>query len=267
MTGTEISLTQVGATLVLVALAAAISLWRRVGVERDLGVAVLRSFLQLTAVGYVIAAIFASDSLWIVVALLAAMVLFGAYTARRRARGVPGAFGPLLLALATAAAVTLALVVGLGVFEPTPRYLVPVGGMVIGNAMTAAAVALNRLADEFTTSSRQVEATLALGATSGQAAAPLLDRSLRSGMISLVDSTKTTGVVFFPGTMVGMLLAGADPLDAVRLQLVLLWMLLGSVALAALIVTALGVRNFFTPAHQLRELGAPTDSGSGSARA
>jgi putative ABC transport system permease protein len=130
---------------------------------------------------------------------------------------------------------------------------VPVGGMVIGNSMTAAAVSLNRLADEVRGAAHRLEAMLALGATSRQAATGLLTRSLRSGMIPLIDSTKTTGVVFFPGTMVGMLLAGADPLDAVRLQLVLLWALLGSVALAAVLATALGYRGFFTPAHQLRE--------------
>ncbi len=72
-------------------------------------------------------------------------------------------------------------------------------------------------------------------------------------MITLVDSTKTTGLIFFPGTMVGMLLAGADPTDAVRLQLILLYSLLGSVAIAALLATTLAYRNFFTPAQQLRE--------------
>ena len=97
--------------------------------------------------------------------------------------------------------------VALGVFKPEPRYLVPVGGMVVGNSMTAAAVALNRLGDEVTRHAREIEATLALGASSTQAAAPIVRRSLRSGMIPLIDSTKTTGLVFFPGTMVGMLLA------------------------------------------------------------
>jgi putative ABC transport system permease protein len=76
-------------------------------------------------------------------------------------------------------------------------------------------------------------------------------------MIPLVDSTKTTGLIFFPGTMVGMLLAGAEPIDAVRVQLVLLYTLLGSVALAALVATILAYRNFFTPAHQLKDLPAP----------
>ena len=82
----------------------------------------------------------------------------------------------------------------------------------------------------------------------------MVTRSLRSGMITLIDSTKTTGVVFFPGTMVGMLLAGARPLDAVRLQLILLWTLLGAVSLSSVLATSLGYRGFFTPAHQLKEL-------------
>ena len=115
-------------------------------------------------------------------------------------------------------------VIALGVFEPKPRYLVPVAGIVIGNAMTAA-----------------------------QAARPLLRRSLRSGLIPLVDQTKTTGLITFPGIMVGMLLGGADPVDAVRLQLIILYTLLGAVSLSSLIAMTLAYRNFFTAAHQLRE--------------
>jgi putative ABC transport system permease protein len=247
----------VAASLGLIAVAIAVSFWRRAELEKDIAVAVVRSFIQLTAIGYVIQAIFDSDSLWLVAALLAVMVGFGTWTARGRAKGVPGAAGPILLALAVAAAVTLGLVVALGVFKPEPRYLVPVGGMVIGNSMTAVAVALNRLADEMHEGRRQIEAMLALGATSFQAARAIVARSLRSGMIPLVDSTKTTGIVFFPGTMVGMLLAGAEPVDAVRLQVVLLWVLLGAVGLAGLIATSLAYRGFFTDAHQLREQPPP----------
>jgi putative ABC transport system permease protein len=249
----SISLGEVAASLALVAIAAAVSLWQRAGLERDIGLAVLRSFLQLVAVGYVIQAIFDSDSLWLVALLLVVMVAFGSATAHGRAKAVPRALGPIVFALAVAAAVTLGLVLALGVFEAQPRYLVPVGGMVIGNSMTATAVALNRLADEVHGGRGQIEASLALGASARQASQGLVTRSLRSGMIPLIDSTKTTGVVFFPGTMVGMLIAGAEPIDAVRLQLILLWVLLGSVALASLIAVALGARGFFTAAHQLRE--------------
>ena len=248
---------QVAASLALVAVAALISLWQRAELERDIAVATVRSFIQLTAIGYVIKVIFDQDNLGFVIALLAAMVLFGAFTARGRARRVPRAFWPLLIALALAGASTLLLVVALGVFKPQARYLVPVGGMVIGNAMTAAAVALNRLGDDVADGAAQIEATLALGATASQAMRPLLRRSLRSGMIPLIDSTKTSGLIFFPGTMVGMLLAGASPINAVRLQLILLYVLLGSVALAALAAVQIAYRNFFTEAHQLRELAEP----------
>jgi putative ABC transport system permease protein len=253
MSTVDISLVEVAASLALIALAIAVSFWRRAELEQDLAVAVLRSFVQLTAIGYVIQAIFDSDSLWLVAALLAVMVGFGAFTARSRAKEVPGALIPLVLALSAAAAITLGLVLAFGIFEAEPRYLVPVGGMVIGNSMTAAAVALNRLADEVRGQAPLIEAMLALGATSRQAASGLVTRSLRSGMIPLIDSTKTTGIVFFPGTMVGMLVAGAEPIDAVRLQLILLWVLLGSVSLAALISVSMGYRGFFTHAHQLKE--------------
>jgi putative ABC transport system permease protein len=249
----DVSFGDVLATLALVAVAVAVSFWQRAELERDIGVSIVRSFIQLTAIGYVIKLIFEQDDLVFVLVLLTVMVLFGALTARHRARHVPNAFWPLLVALSAAAAATLALVVALGVFKAEARFLVPVGGMVIGNSMTAAAVTLNRLGDDVRAASAKIEATLALGATATQAMLPIVRGSLRSGMIPLIDSTKTTGLIFFPGTMVGMLLAGAEPIDAVRLQLILLYTLLGSVAIAALVATALAHRNFFTPAHQLRE--------------
>lgn len=253
MSAIRIELWQVGAALALVALAAAISRLRRADLERDIVVATLRSIVQLTLVGYAIKLVFEADEIWLVLAMLSAMALFGALTARRRAAGVPAAFAPLLIALALAGAATLGIVVALGIFEPTPRYLVPVGGMVIGNAMTASAVSLNRLGDEMAAGRARIEATLALGATAREAAAPIVRRALRSGMITIVDSTKTTGLIFFPGTMVGMLLAGAEPTDAVRLQLILLYVILGSVSISALTATTLAHRSFFTPAHQLRD--------------
>jgi putative ABC transport system permease protein len=255
--GIDITVGEVAASLVLVAIAIGVSAWRRTELEGDIAIAAVRAMVQLIAIGYVIQAIFDEDSLLLVGALLAVMVTFGSFTARSRARRVPGALGPIAIALTLAAVATLGLVLALGVFEPEPRYLVPVGGMVIGNAMTAAAVALNRLGDDIHDAAGRIEATLALGATTTQAVRPIARRSLRSGMIPLIDSTKTTGLIFFPGTMVGMLLAGATPTDAVRLQLVLLYVLLGAVAVATLLAVLLSRRTFFTAEHQLREQPTP----------
>ena len=257
MSGVDVSLGQVAAALVLVAIAIAISRWSSARLEADMGIAVLRSFIQLTAIGYVIQLIFDDGSLALVFALLAVMVGFGTLTARSRARKVPRPTLPLLIALTAAGVTTIGLVVALGIFAAEARYLVPVGGMVIGNSMTASAVALDRLGDEFSRGAKRVEATLALGATARQAALPFVRDALRSGTIALIDSTKTTGLIFFPGTMVGMLVAGAEPIDAVRLQLILLWTLLGSVAISALVSTTLAYRNFFTPAQQLRDAPPP----------
>jgi ABC-type thiamine transport system ATPase subunit len=91
------------------------------------------------------------------------------------------------------------------------------------------------------------EAALALGTTSREAVSPILKTALQRAMIPLIDATKTTGIIFLPGAMVGMIIAGADPLEAVRLQIVVLYMLLGSVSIAAILVGLLSYRSFFTP--------------------
>jgi putative ABC transport system permease protein len=247
---------QVAGSLALVAVAVALSVWRRVPLEREIGVAVVRSFVQLLALGYVVKAIFEAGNVGWTVPLLALMVVFGAFTARARARGVPNGLWVLLLALAVSAAATLGVALAVDALPATSRTLIPVGGMVIGNAMTSAAVALSRLQDEVASSAAEIEARLSLGATARQAIDPALRRSLTAGMINVVDSTKTAGLVFIPGTTVGMLLAGAAPLDAIRLQLILFYLLVGGVAIAVVLAATLAYRGFFTPAHQLRDLEA-----------
>src|SRR4051794_30438646 len=206
-TSIHIAVWQVAASLALVALAAAISRWQRADLERDIVVATGRSIVQLTLVGYAIKLIFDADTIWLVLVLLAVMVFFGPIPAPHRAAKVPVSFRPLLIALALAGGPPLGLVVALGIFEPTPRSLVPVGGMVIGNAMTASAVALNRLGDEMHDARARIEATPALRATPREAAKPPGPRAPRPGGDAPVDPTQNTRPVFFPGAEGGVLLA------------------------------------------------------------
>jgi putative ABC transport system permease protein len=248
-----IAWTQVLGALALVAVAIALSAWRGARLEREIGFAVARSFVQLVAVGYVLKLIFDASNVAWTLPMLAAMVVFGAFTARNRARTVPDALPILLVALGTSAAGTLGIAVAAGAVHANARSLIPIGGMTIGNAMTAAAVALNRLGDELAHSSAEIEARLSLGATAREAASPVVRRSLVSGMINVIDSTKSAGLVFFPGTMVGMILAGAAPLNAVRLQLILFYLLVGGVAISVVLAVSLASGRFFTPAHQLRD--------------
>ena len=239
-------------TLGLVAVAAALSLYERLDLEKDIGIAVARSFVQLAAVGYAIDYIFGLESLVAVVLLLAGMVGFAAWTSSRRVGGVPRALPVAAGAIGVAAVATLGVLLLLGIVPATARYLIPLGGMVIGNAMNTTSLTLARVRDDVTEQRLKVEAALALGATSRQAVSPILKTALRNAMIPLIDSTKTTGIIFLPGAMVGMIIAGADPLEAARLQIVVLYMLLGSVSIAAILVGLLSYRSFFTARHQLK---------------
>ena len=241
----------------LVAVAVALSFREKLDLEGEMGVAVVRAFVQLAAIGYVINFVFGLDSLGYVALLLAAMVGFAGWTSSRRAKGVPRALPHATLAIAVAAACTLGLLLVLGVVPPTGRYLIPLGGMVVGNSMNAASLVLSRLRDDVAEQRPKVEAALALGATSRQAVSPILKASLKGAMIPLIDSTKTVGIVSLPGAMAGMIIGGADPLEAVRLQIVVMYMLLGSVSIAAMLSGLLSYRAFFTARHQLRPATPP----------
>lgn len=247
---------QVVGALGLVAVAIGLSVWRGFRIENEIAWAVLRSFVQLIALGYVIKLIFEAGNVAWVVPMLAVMVFFGAVTARNRAPGVPNALPLLLGSMTVAVLATLGLALAVGAIHANARTLIPVGGMVIGQAMVASGLALSRLEFEIGSGAREIEARLSLGATWRQAADPIVRRSVTAGMISTIDSTKTAGLVAIPGTTVGMLLGGAAPLDAVRLQLILFYLLVGATAIVVVLVTSAAARGFFTPEHQLRELEA-----------
>ena len=123
--------------------------------------------------------------------------------------------------------------------------------MIITAAMNTTSLVMTRLHDDLASNRREVEARLSLAQTDRQAALPWLRASLRSGMLPSVDSTKVVGLVALPGAMTGMILAGASPVAAVRVQLVVMYMLLGGTAFAALVAANLTIRRLFTPSHQL----------------
>ena len=238
--------------LSLVAGAVAISRYQRLDLERDIAIAVVRSFVQLAAIGYAIDLIFGLENLLYVVLLLAGMVAFASWTSAGRGEGVSRAFPVSAIAIGVAAASTLGILLTLQIIPSTAQYLIPLGGMVVGNSMNAASLTLARIRDDVKARRLEIEASLALGATSRQAISPVLKAALQNAMTPLIDATKTTGIIFLPGAMAGMIIGGADPLEAVRLQIVVLYMLLGSVSVAAILVGLLSYRSFFTPRHQLR---------------
>jgi len=251
-------LPRIAGALLLVAAAMAIARYRKIGLESDMLTAVIRAFVQLIAIGYALEFIFAAqNSHWIFVAVLL-MILIAGHTAGTRGRGVPRSRLVSTLAVGVGAALTLGLLIVLQVFPFEPRYMIPVAGMVVGNSMTVCALVMGRLRDDLKLQRLQVEAALALGATPTQAVRGQLRRSLATGMTPIVDNTKTVGLISLPGAMTGMILAGAPALEAVQLQIIVMYMLIGAAAFTGLTATFFTYRQFFTKHHQLTiDFGVP----------
>lgn len=243
------------ASLSLVGVALAISVWQNLGLERSLIWASARAIVQLLAVGGLLAVVFSPRVpvavSWIWVAF---MIVFAAETIRRRAPEIPGARQLALVSLGLASAVALALLFGLGIFPVNARTVVPLSGMVVGNSLTATVVAARRLVGELSDKRAEVEARLALGQSSHQAARPYVREALRTAMISQVESTKAVGLVFLPGAMTGLILAGEKPIQAVLVQAAIMFLILGAVATTAASMALTLARRMFTEDHRLVRL-------------
>lgn len=248
------------ASLSLVALAIGLSLWQRLGLERSLAWAASRALVQLLAVGLALGLILDPGSplilswLWV-----AGMVVFAAEVAHRRAPEVPGLRALALAAFTATAAVTLGALFGLGIFPLESRTLVPLAGLMIGNTMAASVVCARRIVEELRDGRTEVEARLALGLPSAEAARPHVRRALRTALIPQIETTKAVGLVVLPGAMTGLILAGVEPLDAVMVQAVVMFLVLGATATSATVVAIGLVRRLFTPDHRLVRLGRPAE--------
>jgi putative ABC transport system permease protein len=162
---------------------------------------------------------------------------------------VPGLLAVTLLANVLVAASALAIIFGFGIFELTGRALVPVAGMVIGNSMKAAVVAATRVSEATADHRAEIEAGLALGMSVPRASARIIRSSLRTAISPQIEQTAALGIVFLPGAMTGLILAGADPLEAVRTQLALMYVILAGVVIAA-VITGLGTLRQLTTDQQ-----------------
>lgn len=235
----------------LVGIAMGISRWQKVDLEKDMLVAVVRAFVQLIAIGYALDLIFSAQGPFWILLVVGIMISIAGITAGRRGKGVPNSRRVAITSVTVGAALTLGLLVGLQVFPFEPRFVIPIAGMIVGNTMTVTGLVMARMRDDIKLQRSQIEAALALGANKRQAASSQLERSLTTGMTPIVDNTKTVGLISLPGAMTGMILAGASPLEAVQLQIIVMYMLIGAAAFSGLTATFLTYRQFFTKAHQL----------------
>ncbi|CAA7398162.1 unnamed protein product [Spirodela intermedia] len=240
----------VAATAVVV-LAIVLSFVQRLGLEGEMAYSIFRSFLQLSIIGFVLEFIFTQkNAAWILFAYLF-MVSVAGYTAGQRAKHVPRGKIIAGASILMGTAITMFLLVALKVFPFTPRYIIPVAGMMVGNAMTVTGVTIKKLREDLKIQKSLVETALALGATPRQATQRQVRRSLVIALSPGLDNAKTVGLIALPGAMTGLIMGGASPLEAIQLQIVVMNMLVGASIISGIISTYLCWPVFFTNAYQL----------------
>jgi putative ABC transport system permease protein len=221
-----------------------------VHVEREAAISIGRGLVQMVAVGIVLALLL-HGSLLIGALILLAMTVAAAVTASRRLKGIPG---PVLLsfwAILAGAGVVVAVMLATGTLKPDIAMLVPVGSMIIANAMNACGQAAERFRAEVTAHVGQIEARLALGAEPTATVAPHVQSAVYASLLPRLDMLKSLGLVWIPGVMAGMVVAGVSPAYAGIYQFIIVAMILAASGITGMVAVLLMRRHAFSRAQQL----------------
>lgn len=235
----------------LVLIALLISRRERLGLERDILWSIGRAIVQLAMVGYVLKYIFALDNLWLTLLMVLFICVNAALNARKRSRNLRHGFAVSFTAIGVGTGLTLATLIATGSIAFVPMQVIPITGMIAGNAMVAVGLCYTQLHQRFRDQQQQVLEMLSLGATVRQSARTILRDSIRAALIPTVDSAKTVGLVSLPGMMSGLIFAGVDPVKAIKYQIMVTFMLLSTASLAAIIACYLAYRTFYNRRQQL----------------
>lgn len=241
--------------VVLIVASGLISFSLRLDLEKRLALGAARTVVQLLLVGWLLKFIFALKSPLAVLGLLFLMILVASRVALGRpSRRVRGAGLLAFLSLAASATITTFTVTSLVIgVEPwyEPRYLIPLMGMVLGNSMNGISLSLDALLERLAERADEVELELSLGASRREAARRPLREALRRGMIPILNTMMVVGIVSLPGMMTGQILAGADPMLAVKYQILIMFMIAAATSMGAMLMSLLTARRLFSRDHRL----------------
>jgi len=258
MSFVELSYWDVGLAALLLCVNGGLSVWLRLGMERQLAIAALRMVVQLGLVGLVLKALFAAVSPWLTAAAVLVMIGFAGYEAMsRQTRRMTGAWGYGLGTVAILFASTLVTAFALITqVQPdpwyAPQFAIPLLGMILGNCMTGVALGLGQLFGRAGKERLAIEAMLALGYSRQEALKPLIRESVRAGLIPIVNSMAATGLVALPGMMTGQILAGVDPVQAVKYQMLIMFLIAGGTAIGVMTAVLIGAGLISDERHRLR---------------
>jgi putative ABC transport system permease protein len=240
------SVTALVFTLTFVVITMAVSKWQKLGLEKDIAIGTVRAALQLLAIGFVLEFVFHSRHPLLIFLILGVMITVASWNAGQRGKGLLGIRWRIALSIIITEVLMMSLMLGLHIIQSTPQYIIPISGMTIGNAMVVSGLFLNYMNRDVEASRDEIEALLALGATTRQAIQQSLKRSVKSSMIPTIDGMKTVGLVQLPGMMTGMIVAGANPVEAVRYQLLIMFAFTASAAITSITLSILSYKLWFS---------------------
>ncbi|HUF56624.1 MAG TPA: iron export ABC transporter permease subunit FetB [Thermohalobaculum sp.] len=242
---------------VFLVLNGALSIRFQLGLERRLAISAARMVVQLLLIGLLLKTVFAISSPWLTALVAAAMVGFAGYEVRaRQSRRLAGPWG---FGIGTGAMMTAGVMVtvfALTQIDPdpwwSPRFALPLFGMILGNTMTGVSLGLDNLSTAFWRERAAIEAQLLMGRTRWEATRPFARAALRAGFMPIINAMAATGVVSLPGMMTGQILSGVDPQEAVKYQLLIMFLIAGATGLGVLGAVLLQVARLTDERHRLR---------------
>ena len=238
-------------TLIFVIIPLLLSKTLRLGLEKDTIIATIRSIIQLLAVGYILKFVFDSDNLLYIILMVTLMIGAATQNARKKGTAIQGITWKIAVTLIVVEVLTQSILLGFHIVPATAQYIISISGMVVGNSMVLAILFLNRFTAEVDTHRDETELILSLGGTPKQAIHRQLITAIKSSMIPTIESQKTIGLVQLPGMMSGQIIAGADPVQAVQFQLLIIFLLLTTAAVTSVLLGFLSYPTLFNQRMQL----------------
>jgi len=245
-------------SFILIALSIGLIRWMKIGLEQSLIIGTIRTFLQLGLMGYVLTWFFTQDNWLFMVCLILGMILIAGFEGTRRQKEykIPHLFWILTGSILTAVLIVLGIILKFILdVEPWfyPYAMIPIAGMIIGNALNSSTLAVNRFIGEMKHREHEIEMLLSLGASPRNAIDDAMKSALRAALLPNINGLMMVGLVQLPGVMTGQILSGVDPLIAVRYQIMIMYMWISTVAITDILVLLLVYRQFFTEKAQLKK--------------
>ena len=236
---------------VLIAVAVIVSYQQRMRLELEILHSALRAVVQLVVVGYVLHFIFGADHPLFTSGVLLVMLISAAINGGKRGSGIKHASWIAGASIGIGAVLTLAVLLSANVLSFTPYQMIPVGSMVMSGAMVAVGLCFRQITTSFKSRQQEIQIKLALGATPMQACKAILRAALIFSLQPTIDSAKTLGIVSLPGMMTGLILAGMSPMEAIKYQIIVIFMSFSTISIAIAIAGYLSCRQFFNTKEQL----------------